>query len=64
MSAQKMPPSKRLLKTALLSAVFCVVVLAQIPRLSFTHLSVADGLSQGDVPAIAQDLQGFSCYVA
>jgi PAS domain S-box-containing protein len=31
-------------------------------KLSFTHLSVADGLSQGDVRAIAQDRQGFMWF--
>lgn len=31
-------------------------------NLRFTHLSVADGLSQGDVRAIAQDRQGFMWF--
>ena len=31
-------------------------------KLSFTHLSVADGLSQADVRAIAQDRQGFMWF--
>jgi ligand-binding sensor domain-containing protein/signal transduction histidine kinase len=35
---------------------------ASPPKLSFTHLSVADGLSYADVRAIAQDRQGFMWF--
>jgi ligand-binding sensor domain-containing protein/signal transduction histidine kinase len=48
--------------TALLIGLFCVSVVAQTPKLSFTHLSVADGLSHADVRAIAQDRQGFMWF--
>ena len=37
-------------------------VLGSPAKLTFTHLSVADGLSQGDVRAIAQDRQGFMWF--
>src|SRR4030095_3691442 len=46
-------------KTALLAGIFCASVIAQTTKLRFTHLSVADGLSNPDVRAIAQDRQGF-----
>jgi ligand-binding sensor domain-containing protein/signal transduction histidine kinase len=35
---------------------------ASPPKPSFSHLSVADGLSDGDVRAIAQDKQGFMWF--
>ena len=49
-------------KTAFLTGIFCVSVVAQTTKLSFTHLSVADGLSHADVRAIAQDRQGFMWF--
>jgi ligand-binding sensor domain-containing protein len=53
---------RRLSKTALLTSIFCVSVVAQTSKLNFTHLSVADGLSQSDVRAIVQDRQGFMWF--
>ena len=35
---------------------------ASSTRLTFTHLSVADGLSNADVRAVAQDHQGFMWF--
>ena len=49
-------------RTALLAGIFCVSVVAQTTKLSFTHLSVADGLSHADVRAIVQDRQGFMWF--
>jgi len=49
-------------KAAFLTYIFCVSVVAQTPKLSFTHLSVADGVSQSDVRAIAQDHKGFMWF--
>jgi hypothetical protein len=48
----------RVSKTAILCDVFCLSVVAQSAKLSFTHLSVADGLSHADVrsmPRINRD---------
>ena len=49
-------------KTALLAGILCVSVVAQTTKLSFTHLSVEDGLSHADVRAIVQDQQGFMWF--
>ena len=49
-------------RTALLAGIFCVSVVAQTTKLSFTHLSAADGLSNADVRAIVQDRQGFMWF--
>jgi len=47
---------------AFLVCIFCASVVAHPPKLSFTHLAVADGLSHADVRAIAQDHQGFMWF--
>jgi len=47
---------------ALLVGISCVSIAAEPPKLSFQHLSVADGLSHSDVRAIAQDHQGFMWF--
>jgi ligand-binding sensor domain-containing protein len=49
-------------KTALVAGIFGGSVFAQTTKLRFTHLSVADGLSDADVRAIAQDRQGFMWF--
>ena len=53
---------RRVSKTAILSAISCLSVVAQSPKLSFTHLSVEEGLSHADVRSIAQDQQGFMWF--
>ena len=52
----------RLARTAAVAGLFCLAVAAQTTKLSFAHLSVADGLSQSDVRAIVQDRQGFMWF--
>jgi len=47
---------------AVLAGISCISIVAETPKISFTHLSVADGLSHSDVRAIAQDHQGFMWF--
>jgi signal transduction histidine kinase/ligand-binding sensor domain-containing protein len=49
-------------KAAFLTCILWVPVVAQTTKPSFTHLSVAEGLSNGDVRAIVQDRQGFMWF--